>query len=99
MNAAELFELVMSNPLTSGAVAAGVAAVVAFFKPVARAVQRALVRRIDQAWPDDEDDHETAVQRTADAVSARSLLPRGVVEAQVRKHKARKHKATPLSRS
>lgn len=82
-----VLELVTQNPLTSSAIGAGLAAVVAFFKPIMRALQRALVRRIQQAWPEDGGDEER-VRKTVDAVNSQTIFPRGMVETAVRKHKS-----------
>lgn len=82
-----LLKLITENPITAGAIGTAVAAVVAFFKPVMRAAQRALVRRIEQAWPEDGGDEER-VRKTVDRVNSQTLMPRTFVESAVRKHKS-----------
>lgn len=60
---------------------------------VAKALAAMLVRRANQQWQDhgDDDDEEIKVTRVTDKVQAESawmsMLPRGVVERQVRKSK------------
>ncbi len=60
---------------------------------VAKAVAAALVRKADQQWLDhgDDSDQEIKVRRVTDKVLAdstlMSMLPRGVVERQVRRRK------------
>ncbi len=87
MDADNLLKLVTENPITAGAIGTAVAAVVAFFKPVMRALQRALVRRIEQAWPEDGGDEER-VRKTVDKIQSQTLMPRTFVESAVRKHKS-----------
>ena len=77
--------LVSDNPITASAVGLGAATVARFFRPIMERVQAALIRRIDQAWPDEGTD-EDRVQRTVDAV--RFPMPRSMVESAVRKHKS-----------
>lgn len=61
---------------------------------VAKAWASMLVRRADQQWNDhgDDDDEEIKVRRVTDKVQADStwlsMLPRGVVERQVRRSRA-----------
>lgn len=83
-----LLQFVTDNPIASSAVGAVVAAFVAFVKPIARALQRALIRRIDQAWPIGDLPHEKKVAITVDRVNAQTLIPRGTIEKTVRKHKS-----------
>ncbi len=64
-----------------------VALLLAFIKPVLWALQRALIRRIDQAWPD-EGEHEDRVKLTVDTVNESTIWPRSTVENLVRKHKS-----------
>ncbi len=67
----------------------GVAAMALLFYGVAKAWANNLVRRADQQWQDDDGDDEVAVNRVTDKVQAESalmsMLPRGVVERQVRR--------------
>lgn len=55
----DFFKLVMENPITAGAIGTAIAAVIAFFKPIMRALQRALIRRIEAQWPDGKDGRKT----------------------------------------
>lgn len=70
-----------------------VVAVAGLLYGVVRAWAAVLVRRADQQWKDhgDDDDDEIKVHRVTDQVQAdsawMSVLPRGVVERQVRKSK------------
>lgn len=84
-----LYKLIIDNPSISTVIATALVAVIAFFKPIAAAIQKALIRRIDQAWPNDDSEYESKVQHTVDAVS-QSLrpVPRSTVERAVRKHKS-----------
>jgi hypothetical protein len=84
-----LINLIVDNPIIASAIGAIVAAFVAFVKPIAKALQRALIRRIDRAWPDDCEHvtHEEKIRRTVEAVNAQTLIPRGAIERTVRKHK------------
>lgn len=84
-----LYKLVIDNPTLSTSIAGVLLAVIAFFKPIAAALQRALIRRIDQAWPNDDSEYESKVRRTVEAVS-NSLrpVPRSTVEKAVRRHKS-----------
>lgn len=78
--------LVSNNPIE----AALLAVAIAFIKPIANALQRALVRRIDKAWPDN-GSHEERVRKTVDALSSTIVpVPRAIVE-----HAVRKQKSTP----
>ena len=86
-----LIQLISDNPVIASAVAGALTATVAFIRPIAKALQRALIRRIDQAWPDDEDcdnvSHEEKIRRTVEAVNAQTLIPRGTIERTVRSYK------------
>ena len=93
MDFESLLKLVTENPITASALGAFAAAAVAFFKPVMRALQRALVRRIDQAWPDN-GGHEERIRKTIDTVTSETVipLPRSLVDRVIRDHKS-----TPMS--
>ncbi len=86
-----LLQAISTNPITAGAVATVLAAIVAFFRPIMRALQTALVRRINQAWLDESEaangDVDEHVRRTAERVRSQTLMPlsRDYVESQVRK--------------
>lgn len=84
-----LIKLITDNPVIASAISGAIVAFVAFVKPIAKALQQALIRRIDQAWPDDCDNvsHEEKIRRTVNAVNSQTLLPRGTIERTVRKHK------------
>jgi hypothetical protein len=84
-----LINLIVDNPIIASAVSGAVVAFVAFIKPIAKALRRALIRRIDQAWPDDCDNvtYEEKIRRTVEAVNAQTLIPRGTIERTVREHK------------
>ncbi len=73
----EIIRAVTQNPITAGLIGTAVAAVVGFFKPILAALQAALVRRIDRAWAEcDEDDNvEERVRRTAERVRSSTRLP------------------------
>ncbi len=92
MNPETLLKVISENPITSGIVASVLAGVVGFFKPTMRALQTALVRRIDQAWVDegDEDNHDERIRKTADRVrsSTRFPLSHDFVEKHVRAQKS-----------
>ena len=86
-------KLVETNPITFAAITAVAAATAAFFKPIMRALQRALVRRIEQAWPDDsvDLDDEARVRVATKALSqsaSTSFIPRSLLELAVRNHKS-----------
>lgn len=85
-----LIAVITENPVTSGIMGTALAALAGFFRPIMRALQAALVRRIDQAWVDDDSDHDERVRRTAERVRRGMLvtLPRGFVETQVRIQKS-----------
>lgn len=84
-----LLQAISANPITAGAVATALAAIVAFFRPIMRALQAALVRRINQAWLDEaaNGDVDERVRRTAERVRSQTLMPlsQDFVEARVRK--------------
>lgn len=67
------------------ALAALLVALVGFIRPVLAAVRRALVRRIDAAWPDDSADYETKVRRTVTRVRGVWWGSRGGIEREVRR--------------
>ncbi|MDP6423255.1 MAG: hypothetical protein QGG14_00815 [Planctomycetota bacterium] len=77
-------QLILDNPITASVIAA----IGLFIKPIAKALQAALIRRIDRLWPD-VGPHEERVRKTVDALSL-SRVPgvRPIVEAAVRKHKS-----------
>ena len=81
-----LIEIVGADNIKIGVIALAVLAY-----GVAKAWASMLVRRADQQWQDhgDDDDNEMKVRRVTDKVQAESalmsMLPRGVVERQVRK--------------
>ena len=78
--------IVSNNPIESALVALAIA----FIKPIANALQRALVRRIDRAWPDN-GSHEEKVRKAVDTLSSTIVpVPRAMVE-----HAVRKQKSTP----
>ena len=49
MDAEALIKVITANPITTGLLGAALATVVGFFKPIMRALQAALIRRLDQA--------------------------------------------------
>ena len=78
-------EVLLDHP----AVVAALAAIMGFLVPVMRALQAALIRRIDQAWPaDGDDDHEERIRKTVERVRTRVPLPRSFIERHVRVHKS-----------
>lgn len=87
----EILTTVLDNPIIAGAIGTALAGVLAFFKPIMRALQTALVRRINQAWVDEadaeDDDIEKRVRRTSRRLLSQTIvpLPKGLVEAHVRK--------------
>ena len=86
----DLIKTLYENPITAGAIVTALAGVGAFFKPIMRAAQAALVRRIDQAWVDEadyDDNVEERVRRTAERVRSQTIvpLPQAYVETRVRK--------------
>ena len=86
-----LLQAISANPITAGVVGTALAAVAAFFRPIMRALQAALVRRINQAWLDESEAADCSVdervRRTADRVRSQTLMPlsQDFVEARVRK--------------
>ncbi len=87
MNVETVMKLISENPITAGVIGTVLATVAAFFRPIMRALQAALIRRIDRAWPDN-GGHEERVRKTVEVVKSQTLLPRGIVEREVRKHKS-----------
>ncbi len=87
-----LIKAITDNPLTTGLVGTAIAGVVGFFRPIMRALQAALVRRIDQAWTDTDSEctHDDRVRQAADRVLSTTLVPmtRNFVEERVRKVKS-----------
>ena len=87
-----LLKAVSENPITSAIGATAIGSVGAFFRPIARALQAALVRRIDQAWAEDDDatPHAERVRRTVERVQGSTIVPLspGYVERAVRQHKS-----------
>lgn len=86
-----ILKLLTDNPITVGVIGTALATVAAFFRPILRALQKAMVRRIDQAWPDGEDtDDEAKVQAATKKFSQSTMIPipRALVEAAVRNHKS-----------
>lgn len=83
-----LLKIVTENPAVSAAIAGAIVSIVAFFKPIMAALQRALIRRIDQAWPDSTIDYEEKVKRTVDVVSKGLPVSKKYVEGEIRKHKS-----------
>jgi hypothetical protein len=80
-----LIKAITDNPVASTLVVGALASVGAFIKPIARALQDALIRRIDQAWPDEGGDEER-IRKTVSKVNSQTFLPRSMVETAVRKH-------------
>jgi hypothetical protein len=87
----EFIQIIADNPAAATAVGVAIAAVLKFFKPIMAAVQSALVRGIDQAWQqhDDEPNVEERVRKTALDLrsNTRFPLPQAFVEERVRKHR------------
>lgn len=75
--------IVTNNPVESALAVIAIA----FIKPIANAAQRAIVRRIDRAWPD-KGSHEERVRKTVDALSSAVPVPRAMVERAVRRQKS-----------
>ena len=97
MNPDAVIEWLMANPVTATAIAGAVASVGAFFRPIMRAVQRAAVRRINQAWIDDaweqeesEPNHKERVRKAAKRVFSQTLMPvsQEAIEDRVSKEKS-----------
>lgn len=90
-NISLILKIIKENPVLSAAFSGALVTVAAFFKPIAVALQRALIRRIDQAWPDDCTvlSHEEKVKRTLDIVnSGTPYATRSMIEKVIRKHKS-----------
>ncbi len=83
----ELLTIIGDNPLLSSAIAAAMAPVWMAWKAFWAMVQRRCAQQWREHGPDD--DEEMKVQRVTDKTQASSammsILPRGVVEARVRK--------------
>ena len=88
----EIVKAVTENPIAIGVLATVIGSVGAFFRPIARALQGALVRRIDRAWAEDDDEtpHAERVRRTVERVQGSTIVPLspGFVERAVRQHKS-----------
>lgn len=79
-----LFELMQEYPFVAATVTAGVAGCV----PVFNALQRAAIRRIDKAWPDDDPNlsHDQKIDHTVKTLS-NSIVPNALVTTAIRRHK------------
>lgn len=88
MSIEAILKLLTENPITASVIGT----FVTFCVPVAIALRKAFIRRIDQSWPDavDSMSDEDKVQHTVARMKERSVvpLPRGLLTTTIRKHKS-----------
>ena len=84
-----LVEYIQEHPVLSSAVAGLLTTAASFMRPVAEAARAALIRRLDRAWDEDGGDDDEKERRVVAKLNRTTLLPRGVVEAEVRKKRDR----------